>query len=87
MKAAPKHTCVAVSSEVTHSHPQTHTRAATVRGYNTALCRHRDGGPAQASPIRLCGYLGINALIETSVGQFCKCWDIKKATFYYPERL
>lgn len=38
--------------------------------------------PAPAAPTALCRHLGINALIESAAGQFCKCWDIKKATFY-----
>lgn len=66
------------------SNPHTYTSAT---GYNTALCTLGDGDPARAAPVGLSGYLGINALIETPLGQFCKCWDIKKATFYYPERL
>lgn len=51
--------------------------------YNSALYAQSDRDPAQATPVGLRGYLGINALIETGVGQFSKCWDIKKATFYY----
>lgn len=38
--------------------------------------------PSASAPDALRGYLGINALIETRAGQFWKCWDIKKATFY-----
>lgn len=60
---------------------------AEVKGHKCALCTHRHRDPAPAAPTGLCWYLGINALIETGAGQFCKCWDIKKATFYYPERL
>lgn len=61
-------------------------RVAAAGGHNSALCAHRVGAPAQAAPVRLCGSVGINALIETGTGQFCKCWAIKKATFYCPER-
>lgn len=54
--------------------------------YNSALCTHW-ADPAPATPASLCGFWGINAPIETGAGQFWKCWDIKKATFYDSEGL
>lgn len=54
----------------------------TGRGEGLQQCIvHWDRDPAPATPISLSGYLGINALIEKGLGQFCKCWEIKKATF------
>ena len=68
------------------SYPQTFIHEVS-SGYNSALYTQGHGDPAPSAPVRLSsGYLGINALIETRAGQFCKCWDIKKATFYYRER-
>lgn len=70
-------------------HKPAHTQACMLEWrFTTVHCAHmRHGDPAPATPVRLWGYLGINALIETRAGQFCKCWDVKKATFYCPESL
>lgn len=83
LKAVPSFCFAVKRGQVIHK-PICYKRSvARVSGYNSALCTHRDGDPAQDAPVGLCGFMGINALIEMGAGQFCKCWDIKKATFYY----
>lgn len=51
--------------------------------YFRALQTSETGHGAGATAVGPCGSLVVNKCpIEAALGQFCKCWGIKKATFY-----